>query len=214
MNWRIQLSRLQIIIVSMILILLSTTIIKADTITLVPFGSSGIKYFCYAEDHSSVDSNYPEIFETEYDDSDWSTGVMPFGSSGEFWSFEGGYCETSVNTNWGYPDYTIVARIYFDLPAVFNNVTIGAIHPSGVYFKANGIGLGSNEGCFHCPPGCLATKNPGNQYFHPGTNVVVVMAQAKYTHWVHYLDIQISADIETTDTGENSWGVIKSIIYE
>jgi hypothetical protein len=183
----------------------------ATTVTLVPYGSSDIRYMTYSLDHASVSAEFPGIFQPEFDDSGWPVGTEPFGGGGLFWDFRGGFCGADAATSWGSPDLTIVTRIYIDLPPGYDNVTISMIHASAAYLMVNGRGWGSSEGCFECPRACGGSMTPYSSWFHAGRNLVVVMGQSHDVNWVHYLDVQVTADIPTIDVRDDSWGAIKSL---
>jgi hypothetical protein len=192
----------------------SPRIAVAATVTLVPYGSSGIRYMTYPHDYGWVVTEHPEVYQLGFDDSGWPVGTEPFGSSGPFWPDlwpDLGFCGVSTSTPWGSPDLTIVTRIYVDLPSGFNSVTITGIHACAFYLIVNGNGWGSCEGCFACPRACTCPLSPWSSWFHVGRNLFVVIGQSCYVDEVHYLDFEVTADVTPVGVLPSSWGAIKSL---
>ena len=183
--------------------------LAAETV-LVPFGSTGVRYATFEAEGSDVVAAHPEILTRSFDDSSWAEGTAPFGSSGDFWDHHGGYCSPDVATPWADPDLTIVARVWFDLPAGFSDVVVSRRHCSSTGLFVNGQGWGSCQGCFDCP-WCSCTQSPYDSWFVEGANLIVLTYGAKFANWYHYMDFQVTADIPVSPVVEKTWGTIKSM---
>jgi hypothetical protein len=195
-------------IVTLVLVLLaSSASARGDSVILVPFGSSGIRYrvFDYAH-HSDIPDS---VLQRDYDDSDWSVGTAPFGGSSPDSS-----CVFDAGTLWGLPHPTLVARVWVDIPAGTTVLKYTTRYHVDHYVWINGRSW--SAGNTHLCPFGSSTVQPPQSWQGPvwteGLNLFVFAPRidAGYQPW-GYLDFEISCEVEPVNVHNTTWSVVKAL---
>jgi hypothetical protein len=186
------------------LVMLANSPIKAEWVTLVPWGSSNLRYKTF-----STYSEIPgEVFTLEFDDSGWDLGTAPFGKADTL-------CDVNIATP--IADAAIVIRFWLNLPEQnyipgWNQVLsvyMRTVHNS--YLYVNGGGIGSSGGNWSCPFREVAL-GIWDYNLIVGANLIVMGGEST-APW-NYFDFKIELDSSTVPTELSTWGRIKALYGE
>jgi len=179
--------------------------VGADTLTIWPFGTSGIRYHI-------CESPPDSYWALDYDDSGWLVGTAPFGSN----SPDSTCLVGPVGTHW-VSTTRLLVRVWVDIPAGATSVISVTHGARDAYISINGIPWASCGGTW-CPYWLCGHEFGPYVPWHEGLNLWAVQAHDFDVTW-RYFDFELTCVVEGTavnDTASrfrelSTWSTVKAL---